>query len=195
MAEIEWNNHFYYDETSPSCIKRAANWMAGRDYKVLMAGAGSNAGSLSQRGYYEVKMQKKIYQVHRIVWALHHGSIEDSLQIDHIDGNPSNNRISNLRLVSIAENARNRKKRSDNSSGKCGVSLLSTTSKNGYINDYWVAGWMNIVGKFKQKCFPINKLGYDEAFRQASEYRAKMIEELNTQDAGYTERHGTERNK
>jgi hypothetical protein len=39
--------------------------------------------------------------------------------------------------------------------------------------------------------FSISKLGNDEAFRQACEYRAKMIAELNEQGANYTERHGT----
>jgi hypothetical protein len=41
---------------------------------------------------------------HRIVWIAAHGTIDSSLSIDHIDGNKTNNAISNLRLVTIQEN-------------------------------------------------------------------------------------------
>jgi len=49
---------------------------------------------------------------HRIVWGLHYGEFapEDRV-IDHIDGNPDNNRISNLRVVSHSENQKNRGRR------------------------------------------------------------------------------------
>jgi hypothetical protein len=57
---------------------------------------------------------------HRIAWALTHGAWPTD-QIDHIDGDPSNNRISNLRDVSNAENGRNQKLRVDSSTGVTGV--------------------------------------------------------------------------
>jgi hypothetical protein len=44
---------------------------------------------------------------HRIIWKLFYGKDPDQV-IDHIDGNPSNNRIENLRDVSPAKNAQNR---------------------------------------------------------------------------------------
>ena len=48
---------------------------------------------------------------HRMIFSLFHGvDLPAGLVIDHWDGNPLNNDISNLRLVTVAENNRNRKK-------------------------------------------------------------------------------------
>lgn len=65
---------------------------------------------------------KNSFTVHRIVWALHH-KIDSSKLIDHIDGNPHNNKISNLREVDFAVNSRNMKKSRANKSGVTGGSF------------------------------------------------------------------------
>lgn len=41
---------------------------------------------------------------HRIMYIHHHGDIPDGLQINHIDGDRANNRISNLEAVTPREN-------------------------------------------------------------------------------------------
>lgn len=51
---------------------------------------------------------KKTYFAHRVVWALHYGKFPDGV-IDHIDGDPSNNRLDNLRSVDQSENNINRR--------------------------------------------------------------------------------------
>ena len=63
---------------------------------------------------------------HQIAWYLTYGYWPIDKFIDHIDGDPSNNRISNLRLATRNQNARNQKKNinSDNTSKYKGVSLL-----------------------------------------------------------------------
>ena len=43
-------------------------------------------------------------------------------EIDHIDGNPSNNAWSNLRAVNSQENNRNKRRPNTNKSGRIGVS-------------------------------------------------------------------------
>jgi hypothetical protein len=59
-------------------------------------------------GYIFVKIPGVgVRPAHRIIWKLIHGKDPDQV-IDHIDGNPSNNRIENLRDVSPAKNAQNR---------------------------------------------------------------------------------------
>jgi hypothetical protein len=57
---------------------------------------------------------------HRVAWAIHYGTWPLS-QIDHINGDPSDNRISNLRDVSQTINAQNMPLRRDNSTGVTGV--------------------------------------------------------------------------
>ena len=68
---------------------------------------GQAVGWSSKDGYLEAQVSGKRYKVHHIVWKLHHGFFPDRL--DHINGNRTDNRISNLRQCSVAENSRNRK--------------------------------------------------------------------------------------
>ncbi|WBK39666.1 hypothetical protein [Xanthomonas phage L522] len=82
--------------------------------------AGSVAGSLSHYRYLDVRLHSKLYKAHRLAWLLHTGAWPTD-HIDHIDGCRTNNRISNLRECSNAENRQNQKRRSDNTSGVPGV--------------------------------------------------------------------------
>lgn len=41
--------------------------------------------------------------LHRDVWAFHHGPIADGMEVHHVDGDPGNNDIGNLELVTRAE--------------------------------------------------------------------------------------------
>jgi hypothetical protein len=81
---------------------------------------GKKAGSFRKDGYTFVCVNKKRYGIHQIIFAMHNGYIPK--EIDHIDGNPSNNKIENLREANRAENAQNQKLTSKNKSGVKGVS-------------------------------------------------------------------------
>ena len=60
-------------------------------------------------GYSQVGWNGKWYSYHRLVYVLSTGhDISENMQIDHIDGDPTNNRIENLRVVTIRENQQNR---------------------------------------------------------------------------------------
>ena len=43
--------------------------------------------------------------MHRIVWTEHNGKIPDGMVIDHINGNPSDNRIENLQCITQKQNS------------------------------------------------------------------------------------------
>lgn len=65
-------------------------------------------GSDSGRGYLCIKYRGKKYKVHRLVLETFVGfAPKDRPEVDHIDRNPSNNHVSNLRWVSRTENNRN----------------------------------------------------------------------------------------
>lgn len=87
--------------------------------------AGSSAGCESTKSsgkqYYIVCVCGRLYQTHRVVYALANGIDAGDRHIDHIDGNSLNNSPSNLRLATNAENSRNRGKNCNNTSGIKGV--------------------------------------------------------------------------
>lgn len=69
-------------------------------------GLGIKVPNKSKYGYHSINYKNKTYLVHRLIWETFVGEIPKGLQINHIDGNKSNNRLSNLEVVTPAENIR-----------------------------------------------------------------------------------------
>jgi len=82
-------------------------------------GSGKSGCTVRKDGYCTVGIKYKKYYVHRILWKMYYGT--EPKNIDHIDGNPSNNAISNLRSVEAHENSKNQKLHKNNTSGVSGV--------------------------------------------------------------------------
>lgn len=173
---------FYYDETSPSFIRWNIEVRAGKNYNILRANKGDAAGSPNGSGYFQVKYGKLYEKVHRIVWQLFFGKIPDGFIIDHIDGNSLNNKIENLALKTIAQNTRNSKKNSRNTSGHTGVSYLKT--------GYWRAQW-HVGDKIESAYYSVKTYGDALAKSLAIKAREDGILKLNQLGYNYTERHGT----
>ncbi len=175
---VIWSDIFDYDESSPSCL----TWKVSLSKKIEK---GRHAGSLDK--YWMVIYQGVKYRCHRIIWEMFHG-LTDGMLIDHIDRDKLNNRIQNLREVTVTENARNQPKQSNNKTGKTGVWRGKGVVVVKY--DKYVAGWYDLNGKRKTKAFSVRKLGEEESFRLATKYRDERLSDLNTSGAGYTETHG-----
>ncbi len=86
---------------------------------------GSLKPSVDMFGYERVVLYKqaepKTFQVHRLVGVAFLG-VKENDKIDHMDGNPGNNSLLNLRVATQAENTRNSRKHRDGSSQYKGVS-------------------------------------------------------------------------
>jgi hypothetical protein len=91
---------------------------------------GDLVGSKRKDGYWETQYKGKRYLVHRLIFLYHHGYLPSL--IDHIDQNPSNNKIENLRESNKRANAFNCGIPSNNKSGVRGVSWCKNSKK-------WVA--------------------------------------------------------
>ena len=90
---------------------------------------GDIAGHLNKsRGYFLVGIDKNEYGLHRIIFLYHYGHLTKGKEIDHIDGNRTNNRIENLREVTPSQNQFNRAYQK-NASGVKGVSWCNRNQK------------------------------------------------------------------
>ena len=82
--------------------------------------AGAEAGSLHKNGFIELMVLGQRIKGHRVAFALHHGRWPEKL-IDHINGDPADNRPCNLREATETENRRNQGIGKRNKSGIKGV--------------------------------------------------------------------------
>lgn len=132
--------------------------------------AGKEAFTANGKGYKRGRIDDVNFQAHRVIWALHNGEWPTD-QIDHINAVRDDNRISNLRAVTNAENQRNVSMKSNNTSGVCGVSWCNKRGK-------WLAQ-IGVDGRTRN-------LGRFTTFDAAAAARAEA-----SRQHGFTDRHGT----
>ena len=72
---------------------------------------------IKKNGYVRSKIDNKEIMLHRFIL-----DVPDNKIVDHINRNPSDNRLENLRLCDNIENTRNKSLNSKNTSGVMGVS-------------------------------------------------------------------------
>lgn len=88
--------------------------------KVKGRDAGSVVGTSGTRGYLQCSIDGRPYKLHRLAWLYIYG-VWPTHQLDHINHNTADNRISNLRDVTCAHNHQNRARRTKSASGYLGV--------------------------------------------------------------------------
>lgn len=134
----------FWRERTPEMFKRARDckgWnlkFSGKEAFTAKTANGYHHGGIGCTSYY----------AHRIIFSmacenLHYG------EIDHINGDKSDNRLENLRKVSHAENMKNSKIQKNNVSGFSGVHYEMSSSKwRATIN---VGGKAKRLGRFANK--------------------------------------------
>ena len=123
--------------------------------------SGDVAGKKNSDGYLQVKIGKRNYKIHRLVWLYVHGAWPADL-IDHINGDRTDNRICNLREATNTQNLMNSKVQARNTCGEKGVTWRERDKR-------WIAacranGKQNYLGSF---------FSADEAIQVVREFRTK----------------------
>lgn len=135
---------------------------------------GQTLGTRHNKGYLFFRLNKKFYFCHKVAWFLHYGCWPSG-EIDHINGDKSDNRITNLRDVTHLQNMCNTPSRQKTSSKYKGVHIIKTTGK-------WRATLWNGCSKLHLGVFSCEKeaaLAYDtEARKVFGEYaRTNFLDE------------------
>lgn len=161
---------FYYNIESPSLLSWKINHYRNK--------IGDHVKYDISRNSVRVFYKRKGYSAHRIIATLF-GFNVDGKVVDHIDGNPLNNLIENLRVVSQKENRRNSKIRTDNSTGYSGIKFIED-------RNHWIFNWHE-DGRRNTKTFHIRNFNNDKnlALEAALEFRKCKLYEM-----GYTDNHG-----
>ena len=115
-------------------------WIAKSSPNANRVKIGEEAFRYDENGYKRLTVNKKLTSCHRIVWEMHNGAIPKGKFIDHINRVRDDNRIENLRLVTIAQNALNSKLKSTNTSGIKGVFRKGNRWEARYRGKYLYGG-------------------------------------------------------
>ena len=101
------------------------------------------AGCIDEQGYRRIRIERKIYKAHRLIWKYHYGKDPKEF-IDHIDGNRLNNNMENLREATNQQNGFNRGPQKNNKLGIKGV----RKQRNKYVARIEINGKEKRLGAF-----------------------------------------------
>jgi hypothetical protein len=123
--------------------------------------SGARAGHVDSDRYIRIGVDAAVYKAHRLAWLYVHGNWPADF-IDHINGDPGDNRITNLRACCHAQNLKNVRRNRKNSSGFKGV--YSRTGGRTWYSQIVSDGRRRHLGSFPSK--EKAAAAYDEAARR-----------------------------
>ncbi len=115
MNLIERLNELFTIDSSAGTLTRKITCGRRRPAGEIISANGIKSG------YKLVNVDNKMISLHRIIWMMSNGEIPAGVQIDHINGNSKDNRLSNLRACTPTQNMMNKRAYSNNRSGYKGV--------------------------------------------------------------------------
>lgn len=123
ITQKELKQVFHYDPDTGkfTYISRTSN-------RVKVGNTAGSKVKPKKKTYLAVNIKCKFYYLHRLAWLYIYGSFPIN-EIDHVNGNGSDNRIVNLREVDSTNNNRNMKLFCTNKSGIVGVSWHKALNK------------------------------------------------------------------
>lgn len=187
---LKWDDYFNYDESSPTCLRWRIDCSKNKK-RAESINLGDKAGSfvynknINKRTAIHVRCNRVTYKVHRVIWEMFNGDIPTGSVIDHLNGDPWDNRIQNLSCKTHGENARNQSMHPTNTTGVVGVAYRKP---KGGAGPAWHA-YVNCNGIRYEMLFSLYAHG-DRAMEKAKEWRESKIKELNIElGALFTDRH------
>lgn len=148
VSEIEADAEYLRSVLHYDAITGEFTWLArsgqrGPDF------TGKAAGSLTVHGRVEIGIKGQRFFAHELAWVMTHNRLPDG-EIDHINGDPADNRLSNLRDVSRALNMQNlRRSTARNKTGYLGVVAVNQRDGGKPFRAYIsVAGRSKNLGSF-----------------------------------------------
>ena len=121
------------------------------------------------RVQFKLNGKHKNFTVHNLVWDTFVGNRQGELTVDHIDRNPQNNNISNLRLATKREQASNTSVRSTNKLGEKHISIEVKVIKEKIYKYYLIVVNRQNVDVLK-KYLPMDKFSLDDAVKVRDEF-------------------------
>jgi len=114
-------------------------------FSRLSGWRGKKVGTIDAKGYVRICVDYSIFRAHRLAWIYMTGEIPDD-QIDHVNGDRSDNRWANLRSATQSQNQFNRSVRSENCTGMKGVTLQPNGT---YRAQIFIEGKLKCLGRHK----------------------------------------------
>jgi len=122
------------------------------------------AGWKQQNGYIYIKINGKKLLLHRVLFEIYHNiKLSPDQHIDHINNIRDDNKICNLRAVSISQNQQNTFKQCNNTSGYKGICL----NKGKWQAQYCLNGKIHYIGRFDD--IEKAKIAYDNKMKDLNE--------------------------
>jgi len=170
MIQLELETNHYFDVKHGCFIRIKA---------IIGSSKLGNIGWNDPYGYRIMSIKRYKFRRSHLVYLWFTGCLpEVKKEIDHIDGNTSNDNPSNLRLVSHILNSRNMKKNKNNTSGYTGVSYDKTRNK--YVAQIAVSC------NHMRRCLT---LGHTDSPEEAFKIRELWLKDH--PEYGFSPRHGT----
>ena len=147
---MNWNEYFTYDKATGEL-----RWADGLvRYRTKVGGRVAGTKALRQDGgkkHVKIMLCGKRLVAHRIIWEMHNGPIPDKFVVDHINRDPWDNRIENLRLAGYGQNTWNSRNQSGSVVPIKGVSNITKLRYRPWYSTLKVNGVMVFSGRYRTK--------------------------------------------